>query len=342
MTEPRDTLVGDALRRLGVPDHAPDFWDRLDADLADRSDVVIDPDGGAEPDGGDLIELGTAREARRSQPWSSRRVPAVAAAVGAAVALALGVGLPAVQQAADGDAQVDMADGTDDPAPDAMQPAPETDGTPMETTTTTEPDPALTQLAAEELAGEWLTRLRAGEVDAAYELLDDASRDALSVEAFRADATALAEGAGAFAGDGTTSTVVLLERGDDPPLRVVTFTGEVQRAGLIEFASYPVAITGRGDGDLGIRFTRTGPTLEVDTEVMSGTTLSSPLPLVVSASAELWVSYDGRTPEPLDQAGEASIELDVTVAGGGGTHIVTLMALDGEDITVRAYPVMLP
>ena len=345
MTEHRDPVVGGALRRLDVPDHAPHFWERLDTDLrtgpaagdaTPGGDTVPAEDGVAE-----VIQLDSARESRRFRPG---RLPAVAAV--AAIALALAVGLPAAQQVADRDRQVDSADELDGPAPDAALPAPETTPAPTPDTTvadTTPPasDPAETMLAAEQLAGEWLSLIRAGDAEAAYAVLDDWSRGAMSFAAWQEEATALAEGAGAFAGPTTSSTATLVEQPDGEPVRVVTFTGEVEREGLVEFASYAVAVTGDGD-DLAIRYAPEGPMLTLDTEMMTGTTLTSPLPLLVSTTADLWVSYAGRTPEVLDQDGQASIELDVTVAGGGGTHIVTLVGFERGGITVRAYPVLLP
>ena len=334
MNEPRDTVVGHALRRLDVPDHAPDFWSRLDAELTagapapadhERDRIPEDEAGGA----AEVVELDavTSRRGRDRRPSRLPVLP-VAAAVVAIIALVVGVAVTRPDGA--GESQVDMADTTPAPTPDAIDPAPETST-----------DPATTALAAEELAGEWLTLLRAGEVEAAHALLDDPSQHAMPLEEFRDVATGLAEGAAAFAGDGVSSTVVTVEGPGVQPFRVVTFAGEVEREGMAEFASYPVVVTGEGS-DLGVHLTFDGPTIEVDTELMTGSTLSSPLPLVVSETAALWVSYDGRTPEPLDQRGQASIELDVTVAGGAGTHIVTLVAVEGDEITARAYPVMVP
>lgn len=68
-----------------------------------------------------------------------------------------------------------MADGTDDPAPDALQPAPET-------TITTEPDAVVAQRSPQDVAIEWLTHLRAGEVDAADALLDESPQSSMTLE----------------------------------------------------------------------------------------------------------------------------------------------------------------
>ena len=43
MTERRDPIVADALRRLDVPDHGPGFWADLEARLADEADVAGRP-----------------------------------------------------------------------------------------------------------------------------------------------------------------------------------------------------------------------------------------------------------------------------------------------------------
>ena len=338
MNEPRDTLVGDALRRFDVPDHAPDFWDRLDTELADRrlsaGEPADAPEGDDDHEDAEVIELGTAREARRSHASRSRRVPAVAAAAAAAVALALGLGLPAVQQAADGDAQVDMADQDPAPAPDAMQPAPETSES-ADTTTTT-PGTAVTPLAAEELAGEWLTLLRAGDVEGAYARLDDTSQAQLDLDGFREVSTGLAEGAAAFAGDGVTSDVASVGAAAGE-LHVVTFSGDVEREGMIETAGYPVVVT-----DTGVHFSLDGPQLELDPDYAqaSGTTLASPLEVLVSDTADTWLWIDDGDPERFLSPG--GLTLDVEGVAGAGTHIVSLVAIEGGRITARAYTVMVP
>lgn len=337
MTEPRDSLVGDALRRLDVPDHAPDFWDRLDAELADRH-----PDGGAAgasgagPGEAEVIELGSAREARRSGAPRSRRAPAVAAAAAAAVALALGVGLPAWQQAADGDAQVDVADQDPAPAPDAMQPAPET-------TTTTAPDPGVVQVAPAELASEWLTLLRAGEVDAAHAMLDETSQAALPLEQFREVATGLAEGAGAFA-DLEPTEVPLV---DDEGLAAtaVVFTGDVEREGMVETASYPVVVTGDPDDPstaLRIAFVLDGPRVEPVQRTQPSETRTSPVELDVSPTAgATWAVVDGASAQRID-TGEPTVTIDVEEIAGPGTHTVVVVSTEAGRYTARAFTVVVP
>lgn len=336
MTEPRDTLVGDALRRIDVPDHAPDFWDRLDAELADRAVGGAEPDVSPATDDADVIELGAAREARRSQPWRSRRAPAVAAAVAAAAALALGVGLPAVQQAADGDAQVDMADGIDDPAPDAMQPAPET-------TTTTEPDAVVAQRSPQDVASEWLTHLRAGEVDAAYALLDENSQSSMTLETFRQLATGLAEGAGAFAQ--LDPAVVPLIDDEGLAATAVILTGDVQREGMIETASYAVIITGDPEDPgsrLGVGFAVDGPRVEAVQPTQSSETRTSPLELDVSPTAgATWAVVDASSPVRIDN-GEGTVTIDVEALGGPGTHTVVVVSTEGGLYTARSFTVVVP
>lgn len=194
MNEPRDTLVGDALRRLDVPDHAPGFWGRLDAELADRQTADGHQPDADDVDHGhdaDVIDLGSAPGLRRPRSRSTRRQAVAAAAAAAVAAIALTVGLPAVQQAEDGDSQVDSADIPDATAPD---PAPPVTSAPE----TTAPAPPAQQ-DPEELAIEWLTLLREGEHESAHAMLDDTSQDALPLDTFLDVATGLAEGAAAFA-----------------------------------------------------------------------------------------------------------------------------------------------
>lgn len=340
MNEPRDTRVGDALRRLDIPDHAPDFWSRLDQQLAggagsDPAGAQVVGHAGGHDDA-DVIELGTARLARRSRPTRSRR--RLAAAAAAAIALALGVGLPAVQQAADGDAQIDSADRTPDPGPDAVRPAPA-----PETTTSMAPDPAVVDVALEEVAAEWLTLLRDGEVDAAYALLDEKSQTALPLDTFRELASGLAEGAGAFA-DLVSTAVPLL---DDEGLAAtaVVFTGDVQREGTIETASYAVLVTG-DPGDpvrrLGVGFVLDGPKVEAVERPGPSESRTSPLVLDVSPTAgATWAIIDSSTVERVD-TGASTVTLDVEALAGPGTHTVVVVSTEAGRYTARSFTVIVP
>lgn len=338
MNEHRDALVGDALHRLDVPDHAPDFWNRLDGQLAAGPDA--DPVGttAADHGGADVVELGTERDARRSGPTRSRRAPAVAAAAAAAVALAVGLGLPALQQAADGDAQVDVADRTPDPTPDASQPAP----TP-ETNTTTVPDPGVAVVTPEGLATEWLTLLGEGDVDAAHALLDETSQASLPLESFRELGSGLAEGAAAFA-DLPPSVIPLI---DDEGLAAtaVVFTGDVEREGTVETASYAVIVTGDPEDPeraLGVAFVLDGPRVEPVQRTNPSETRTSPVELDLSPTAgATWVVVDGSTPVRTGY-GEATVTLDVEALAGPGTHTVVVVSTEAGRYTSRSFTVVVP
>lgn len=84
MTEfDRDPIVARALRRLEVPEHAPDFWDRLERRLATDPDATAEADAGG--DGrvdGDEASLVVALHPRpRPGPSHRGRFLAVAAAL---------------------------------------------------------------------------------------------------------------------------------------------------------------------------------------------------------------------------------------------------------------------
>lgn len=339
MTEHRDTLVGDALRRLDVPEHEPDFWARLEArlDAAPGSDPVHGVD--ADHQAADVIELGAGRQGRATRSVRSRRAPAVAVAAAAAIALAVGLGLPAVQQAADGDAQVDLAERTPDPAPDATGPTPRPDPA----TTTTIASPEVLDVTPAEVATDWLTALRDGDVDSAYALLDETSQAALPLETFRELATGLAEGAGAFATLDST-TVPLL---DDEGLAAtaVVFTGDVQREGMIETASHPVVVTGDPedpDRTLRVAFVLDGPRVEAEQRTNPSDTRTSPLEVDLSPTAGAsWAVFDGVTLERID-TGSATVVVDVEAAAGPGTHTVVVVSTEAGRYTARSYTVVVP
>lgn len=140
-------------------------------------------------------------------------------------ALALGIGLPAVQQAADGDRQVDVTDDPDGPSVPG-------------TVDTTMPD-----------------RLFAGDIEGAYGLLDDTSLAAMPLEEFELLGSGLFEGAAAFAGEDVARSVLQVETAAGF-VSVVSFSGDVAREGMIETAAYPVVLT-----ETGVHFTLQGDRL---------------------------------------------------------------------------------
>jgi len=339
MTEHRDPFVGDALRRLDVPDHDPGFWAALDVALADDGGPERDLDDDRRADAtdaadADVIELGGRRAASRS--IRSRRVPVAAAAAAAAAALALGVVLPAVQQAADGERQVDVTEG-----PSTTDPAETTDTTSPEATGPAPEGPAaMTAAQAAANAVEWLDRLFATDVEGAYGLLDDTSREAMTFEDFELLGSGLFEGAAAFAGEGIEREVLQVETASGF-VSVVTFSGEVEREGMVETAAYPVVLTGTG-----VHFTLDGPQLEIDSEYLdaSGTTLTSPLVMAIGADVpEVWVWTVGGGANVLDPVEERGrVEIDVESTAGPGTHVVTLLAVQGDHFVARSHTVVVP
>lgn len=333
MNELRDPLVGDALRRLDVPDHAPDFWAALDVALRDQGGPERDLDDGQADDAGgaDVIELHGSRRTEADRGPRARRL-SVAAAAAAAAALAIGVGLPALQQAADGDAQVEMADG-----PSTSE---SIDTTPPDATLTTPETPSMTAAQAEANADEWLDRLVAGDVEGAYGLLDDTSRAAMPLDDFELLGAGLFEGAAGFAGDGIGRQVLQVETAAGF-VSVVTYSGDLEREGLVETAAYPVVLT-----DTGVHFTLDGPELEIASDYAdaSGTTLTSPLVMDVGDDVpEVWVwtvGAGGDVMEPVE--GRGRVEIDVEAAAGPGTHVVTLLAVQGDRLVARTHTVVVP
>lgn len=333
MNDPRDTIVGDALRRLDVPDHAPDFWDRLDASLSGEPPDARLSDHEPDEHEADVIELGSA-PSRRASAWS--RVPnlAVAAAVVAAVALVVGVAV--LRPAADDESQLDSATVPEgDPAPEPGAPiTPEPDAT--------APAPSA-QRSPEELASEWLSLLRDGEVEQAHALLDQASQQALPLQDFREVATGLAEGAGSFA-DLEPTAVPLI---DDEGLAAtaVVFAGDVEREGMIETASYAVVVTGDPEDparELGVAFVLDGPTVTAEA-TSPGETRTSPLEVTLSPTAGAsWAIVDGSAPERIDTAGDGAATIDVEAIAGPGTHTVTVISTEAGLYTSASFTVVVP
>jgi hypothetical protein len=334
MNEPRDTLVGDALRRLDVPDHAPDFWSRLDAELAG---TAHDGDGGDAD--ADVVALAAA-PSRPGATWARRPVLLAAAAL---VIVALAVGASVLRSGDDDESQLDVAEtpgevdadpeATEPPAPDTTQPPEATE--PPETTSTTVPE-AIDAAQAEEVAATWLGSLFDGDVDGAYDQLDLASRSLLDRDGFQELSSGLAEGAAAFSRPGITRAVTVLDAAD-ASFAVVTFTGDVEREGMIETASYPVVVTASG-----VHFTLDGPQVELDPDYArsSGTTLAPPLEVLVSDTADTWLWVDGDEPERFLAGGR--LVLGEEAMGGAGTHLVTIVAIEGGAITARSYTVVVP
>jgi hypothetical protein len=329
MNEPRDTVVGDALRRLDVPDHAPEFWDRLDAELSGPSSRD-EEDHDTEAD---AIELGAVRPLRRPGTRGPSRFPVFAAAAAVIAAIAL-VGVAALQPGSDDESQVDSAntpDGSVTPDPDAPV-----------TPDTTAPTPS-SEATPDEIAAEWLTLLRDGEVEQAYELLDENSQATLTLDGFREIASALAEGAGSFA-DLEPTAVPLI---DDEGLAAtaVVFSGDVEREGMIETASYAVVVTGDPDDagrPLGVAFTVDGPRVEAVPRTQPSETRTSPLELDVSGTAgATWALVDASDPARID-SGQPTVTIDVEAIAGPGTHTVTVISTEGGLYTARSFTVVVP
>lgn len=335
MNEARDTLVGDALRRLDLPDHGPDFWAGLDARLVEVPGSGEQP----EPDGSrldaEVVELGDVRTRVPTGPARPSRIPAFAVAAAAVAAIALVVGVAVLRPAADDESRVDVADTPErSTAPDP------------EAGVEADPAPTAPQVPArspEALAAEWLRLLRDGDVDRAHALLDESSRAVLSVEQLRDVASGLAGGAGAFA-DLDRSVIPLI---DDEGLAAtaVVFTGDVQREGMVETASHAVVVTGDPEDpsrSLGVAFVLNGPTVEAVQRTRPSETRTSPLELELSPTAgATWAIVDGASPVRID-AGEPVVTVDVEALAGPGTHTVAVVSTEAGLYTARSFTVVVP
>lgn len=335
MNDHRDALVGDALRSLDVPDHGPDFWDRLETSLSGAPAEPATTDERDHDADDNVVELAVARSARATARRRPGRVPAVAAAVAVVAAIALAVGLPAAQQAAErGDEQVDMANAPGrSSVPDPSAPV---TSEPLQTEPAPSPSPA-------EVATDWLTLLRDGDVEQAYALLDDASQESLTPEEFGDMATGLAEGAASFADLEAVATPLI----DDEGLAAtaVVFTGDVEREGMVETASYAVVVTGDPEDpsrELGVGFSLDGPILRAET-TDPGQTQTSPVEVTLSPTAGAsWAVIDGSIVERIDTARTGSASIDVEALAGPGTHTVAIISTEGGLYSSGSSTVVIP
>ncbi len=311
MTERRDPIVADALRRLDVPDHGPGFWADLEARLADEADAASRPTDTTEStddrDDVEIVELRARRDAKVDRPRSLPTRQLVAAVL---VIVALLVGISLLNPLGDEDSSVGIA------------------GQPGATSTpTTQPPPATdvsnTAAAATDAAVAWLSALGAGDVDGAYAMLDSGSRGRLPRSEF--DAAGLAEGGAAFR-DVATRYVFAYSAGDRQA-HVVTFVGQVEREGMVETDAFPVVVV-EEDGQARIA-------LEV-TQFRLLATSDGSFDILAPPGASVLASVDGSSARsiPVDSEGRGTITPDVT---GAGPHALTLVAVtDGVPVARAA------
>lgn len=314
MSEHRDTTVADALRRLDVPDHAPGFWDRLDARLAEPADVAAPPSGDEDATtGAEVVELGSAPSRRRGRR-GPRPILALVAAAAAVVALV--VGIIALRPGGDDESRLDSADqrGEQDGAPDTP------------TTEQDQVDDAVQTAelaAAEQAAVAWLTALSEGDVEGAHAMLDAASRAQLPLEDFRMLASGLAEGAAAFH-DVDTRHVVTVEEGA-APFWVATFVGEVEREGTVQTDAFPVVVVDEG-GQPRVAFELT----ELDVRPAMGASVD----VQAAPGATVVASVDGAPASRVVVDADGRGSLDAALPGPArGPHALTVVAVsDGRPV----------
>jgi hypothetical protein len=219
----RDPLVADALAAIEVPDHAPGFWERLQAATApeardaatatvfldEPAEVAAVPDGMLEPE-------------EPSESWRRRWARGAARVLVAAAAVAVFAGAGVVLARDDGDVGPDLSD--------------QTTATTLVGDTTTTAAPGL--VPEEQVVVDFVDALGRGDLDSAAALLGPRSEQHLvaqsgSVDAFLGEA---AEGYGAWST--STDRQVTLVDGID----VVLLEGTVSVEGTAEYRRLAIPV----------------------------------------------------------------------------------------------------
>ena len=308
-----DRDVRDMLRRRAADvTPSPDAWERIAARLPDEGTASV-------------VELAPRRR---------RPAPTVLGAV-AAVALLLVAAVAFLQRGDDEDDTVRAAEPTPTSAP--------------ATTPTTVPGPTF-ETTAEQAARAWVRALGVGDLDQAWELLADPSRDAVGGRpGFEARRSELSEGWGTWEGsDGVTfRTAPFPGLGDDdgdlpaeiPRLAVVVLTGTVQQEGTTQFRTLSLPVRGTADDarvdpfvDVGISV-EPGPGPSGDAVLDTDAVLGAYTP---AAAAVLFVLDDRPPVAPDDVQGAdgdqqyATLHPSPPLAEGRHSFTVAVLTADGR------------
>lgn len=252
-----DAVVSTALRLLPVPDHGPEFWSLLAADLdaepalgsADRPvPMRRRPQRAPVP----LVELATAGPGT-GPGGGRRRSNVVLSAIAVAAAVAVVVAGASLVRSRSGD----------DPAPEVAE-APEETTTSGAAASTSgalvapDDDPAVAAVVA------WVDALGHGDVDTAWSALGPASQAHWgSKSAFTAERSGLAEGYGAWSAAHPDEILVTpLASSGDGDLVVVTLVGTLAQEGSEQARAdaFPVRIV---DGEARVELYAFAGELEV-------------------------------------------------------------------------------
>jgi hypothetical protein len=140
----------------------------------------------------------------------------------------------------------------------------------------------------------WVTAVAAGETDTAFELMGQASQEAVGGrDGFGKLSSALSEGVAAFSrADDARWTETAAVPGGEEPVVLVTVTGTVTREGMTEHDAYAIPVT-TADGEPRVEplsdFDQPGGSIEWDVDPASGTYAA-----FVPAAAEVTFAVDGN------------------------------------------------
>lgn len=344
MSDERDPVVARALRDLRVPEHGPEFWERLEARLAaeDRprrreaaAAQAVESSTDENGDDPDITAVVSLEEARARRGTRRGRIVAVAS-----VAAGLLVGVAALRSSPDGSELR-----TAGPA----------------SSTTAQPDPGprakTTETGAEDAVVAWFEAVAAGNAAAASELLGPRSRrylDALSIPVERYARESQAYGAAWASSPDRRTTEFRLPAGTGDDIRIVVLSGtwesgtweeeygtDASRTDAIpavlspdgRWLVEPVAIDPVRGGRLELVSPRPGES------GLSGLTPDGVIEVSASGTGTFFFSLDG---EPLDEVagrqGGGSVEGSYDPPGemASGTRSLLVAYLDGDTIAAVA------
>jgi hypothetical protein len=229
-----DPVVETALRLLPVPDHGPEFWERLDAQLrVEPAPLAVEPALATGPPAGHhglgdrLVELVPDAALGLLPPALRRRSNVVlsAVAVAAAVMVVVAGGLLVRDRVGGGGSTEVASEGRS--ASTTQDDAVEATSTSVATLSGSAAD-VPTQAVLE-----WVANLGDGDTGAAWAAMGPASRAHFGSEsAFAAEGSGLAEGYGAWSAAEPDDVLVMsLTSSGDGELVVVTLVGTVDQEG---------------------------------------------------------------------------------------------------------------
>jgi hypothetical protein len=348
----RDPLVADALGAIEVPDHAPGFWERLDAATAPEAPDVTAPEAldvtaPEAPDVTATVFLDEPAEVAptavpdvmlepeaASESWRRRWARGAARVLVAAAAVAVFVGAGVVLARDVGDVGPDLSDRT-------------TATTELgSTTTTTAAAPGL--VPEEQVVVDFVDALGRGDIDRAAALLGPRSEQYLvaqngSVDAFLGEA---AEGYGAWS-TSTDRNVTLVDGID-----VVLLEGTVSVEGSSEYRRLAIPVAHAVSADAWFVDPWAFDPQVDDQRFDFRSPPAGPFGLVLAPGDDLEVSFPAKGTIWISLGGEVASDFSASGAGGsftrwtvpsdaadGSTVVVAFQADSGATFIAQALPV---